>query len=147
MYFFIYFFSPFLHCLVRSEGKTSLGCRAGIWTRACHTAGQRTTNCEIYQRCFVSNLFRVRAARIRIRNDLLRIRLRIRKKVSDPDPQHWREVMVFLQCFGSNIKWNKKLKKVKKSKWEANCLRENINNAASNSKNSVADPDPHKIER
>jgi hypothetical protein len=33
----------FLHCF-RSAGKTSLGCRAGIWTRACRTAGQRATN-------------------------------------------------------------------------------------------------------
>jgi hypothetical protein len=34
----------YYYCLFRSEGKTSLGCRAGIWTRACHKAGQRTTN-------------------------------------------------------------------------------------------------------
>ncbi len=33
-----------LHCLLRSERKTFLGCRAGISTRAWHTAGQRTTN-------------------------------------------------------------------------------------------------------
>jgi hypothetical protein len=33
----------FLHCFP-SAGKTSLGCRAGIWTRACRTAGQRATN-------------------------------------------------------------------------------------------------------
>ncbi len=47
VYSFIYIrrgLSPFLHCLFRSEGNTSLRCRAGIWTRACHTAGQRTTN-------------------------------------------------------------------------------------------------------
>ncbi len=33
----------FLHCF-RSAGTTSLGCRAGIWTRACRIAGQRATN-------------------------------------------------------------------------------------------------------
>ncbi len=33
----------FLHCF-RSAGKASLGCRAGIWTRASRTAGQRATN-------------------------------------------------------------------------------------------------------
>ncbi len=33
--------SPFSSLLLRSERKTSLGCRAGIWTRACRTAGQR----------------------------------------------------------------------------------------------------------
>jgi hypothetical protein len=40
---FIPIHSPFSSLLVRSEGKTSLGCRAGIRTRACHTGGQRTT--------------------------------------------------------------------------------------------------------
>ncbi len=46
--------SPFLHCLFRSEGKTSLGCRAGIWTRACHTAGQRTTSwATLHPCCFL----------------------------------------------------------------------------------------------
>ena len=34
----------YYYCLFRSEGKTSLGCRAGIRTRAWHKAGQRTTN-------------------------------------------------------------------------------------------------------
>ncbi len=51
-------------------------------------------DCEFYQRSFVSNSFRVRAARIRIQNDLFRIwlwirirqkfRIRIRQKVSGP---------------------------------------------------------------
>ena len=34
----------FSSLLARSEGKTFQGCRAEIWTRACHTVGQRTTN-------------------------------------------------------------------------------------------------------
>ncbi len=41
-------------------------------------------NSEFYQRSFVSNLFWIRAARIRIRNDLFRIRLLSRQTVSDP---------------------------------------------------------------
>ncbi len=36
--------SPFLHCLFYSEVKKSLGCPDVMWTRACHTAGQCTTN-------------------------------------------------------------------------------------------------------
>ncbi len=59
---------------------------------------------EFYQRSSVSNSFRLRAARILIRNYLFRIRiqLRIRQKVldptPDPDPQHCLKGQYFRVC-------------------------------------------------
>lgn len=41
--------SPFPHCTCAQWGKTSLGCRAEIWTRACRTAGQHATNWAMLQ--------------------------------------------------------------------------------------------------
>jgi hypothetical protein len=54
-----------------------------------------TKNCEFYRRSFVSNPFRVRAARILIQYDLFRIRLRIRQKFSDPTGSRSTTLLIF----------------------------------------------------